>query len=199
MESTKVCMMVKNQPWNDARVKKEAISLSEAGFCVTIIAETEKGCPTEETWKNIRILRPPKDSTHRNTLREKVIGSSAKENNSLKSRIIRLFLRNRFRRFLTDLKRAVPWEYRLYRAALSTGADIFHVNDLDTLFTCERAAGKPGAKLVYDSHELCLESSRYLIAASALDRFRYRITEKKLITKTDSVDGCRYRGSTFQG
>lgn len=180
-------MVVKNQLWNDARVKKEAISLSEAGFNVIIIAEPEEGCPIEETWKNIRILRPPKDSVRRKVLRNKVIGASAKENNSLKSRIIRLLRRNRFRRFLTDLKRAVPWEYRLYRAALSTGADIFHANDLDTLFICAKAAGKLGAELVYDSHELWLESSRYFIATSALNRFRYRITEKKLIPKTDAV------------
>lgn len=180
-------MVVKNQLWNDARVKKEAISLSEAGFNVIIIAEPEEGCPTEETWKNIRILRPPKDSTRREVLRNKVISASAKENNSLKSRIIRLLRRNRCRRFLTDLKRAVPWEYRLYRAALSTGADIFHANDLDTLFICAKAAGKLGAELVYDSHELWLESSRYFIATSALNRFRYRITEKKLIPKTDAV------------
>ncbi|MCK4504763.1 MAG: glycosyltransferase family 4 protein [Candidatus Aegiribacteria sp.] len=187
MESIKVCMVVKNQLWNDARVKKEAISLTEAGFNVTIIAETEEGCPTEETWKNIRILRPLKDSTRRNALREKVIDASAKENESLKSRIIKLLRRNRFRRFLTDLTRAFPWEYRLYKAALSTGADIFHANDLDTLFICAKAAGKTGAKLVYDSHELWLESSRYFIATSALDRFRYRITEKKFIPKTDAV------------
>ncbi len=187
MESTKVCMVVKNQLWNDARVKKEAISLTEAGFNVTIIAQSEEGCPSEETWKNISVLRPPKDSTRRNALREKVIGASVLENNSLRSRIIRLLRRNRFRRFLTDLKRAVPWEYKLYRAALSTGADIFHANDLDTLFICERAARNLGAKLVYDSHELWLESSRYFIATSALDRFRYRITERKLIPKTDAV------------
>ncbi len=187
MESIKVCMVVKNQLWNDARVKKEAISLTEAGFNVTIIARTEEGCPPEETWNNIRILRPPKDSIHRNALREKVIGASAPYNNSLKSRIIKLLRRNRFRRFLTDLKRDIPWEYRLYRAALSTGADIFHANDLDTLFICAKAAGKLGAKLVYDSHELWLESSRYFIATSALNRFRYRITEKKLIPKTDAV------------
>ena len=187
MESTKVCMVVKNQLWNDARVKKEAISLTEAGFNVTIVARTEEGCPTEETWKNIRILRPPKDSARRGVLREKVIGASAKKNNSLKSRIIRLLRRNRFRRFLTDLKRDIPWEYRLYRAALSTGADIFHANDLDTLFICAKAAGKLGAKLVYDSHELWLESSRYFIATSALNRLRYRITEKILTPRTDAV------------
>ena len=187
MESTKVCMVVKNQLWNDARVKKEAISLTEAGFNVTIVARTEEGCPTEETWKNIRILRPPKDSARREVLRKKVIGASAKKNNSLKSRIIRLLRRNRFRRFLTDLKRDIPWEYRLYRAALSTGADIFHANDLDTLFICANAAGKLGAKLVYDSHELWLESSRYFIATSALNRLRYRITEKILTPRTDAV------------
>ncbi|MCK5064061.1 MAG: glycosyltransferase family 4 protein [Candidatus Fermentibacteraceae bacterium] len=187
MESTKVCMVVKNQLWNDARVKKEAISLTEAGFNVTIIARTEEGCPTEETWKNIRILRPPKDSARREVLRKKVIGASAKKNNSLKSRIIRLLRRNRFRRFLTDLKRDIPWEYRLYRAALSTGADIFHANDLDTLFICAKVAGKLGARLVYDSHELWLESSRYFIATSALNRLRYRITEKILTPRTDAV------------
>ena len=39
MKSTKVCIVV----------KKEAISLSETGFNVTIISGAEEGCPTEET------------------------------------------------------------------------------------------------------------------------------------------------------
>src|SRR3989304_9106168 len=36
-------------------------------------------------------------------------------------------------------------------------ADVYHANDLDTLFSCAIAARVNRSKLVYDSHELYLE------------------------------------------
>jgi len=187
LKSTKVCMVVKNQLWNDARVKKEAITLMEAGFDLTIICKPEGDRPLEETWRGMRILRPRKDSASRDALRSRVIAVSDGDGQRFSARLMKSLRRNRLRRFFTDLKRDLPWERKLFRAALATGADIFHANDLDTLLICTKAAKKLGAKLVYDSHELWLESARYLSETSALNRLRYRLTERKLIGRADAV------------
>ena len=180
-------MAVKNQLWNDARVKKEALCLRDAGFNVTIVAKPEDGFGEDETAQDIRILRPRKDSRRREHLREKVVQVAEQPSRSGWARILTAIRRNRLRRTLTDWKRNLPWEYRLYRAILSTGADIVHANDLDTLLICSAAARKLGAKLVYDSHELWLESSRFLTATSAMNRLRFRLTEKRLIYRADAV------------
>lgn len=180
-------MAVKNQLWNDARVKKEALCLRDAGFEVTIVAKPEDGFDEDETWQDIRILRPRKDSRRRERFRDKVVRVAEQPSRSGWARILTAIRRNRLRRILTDWKRDLPWEYRLYRAVLSTNADIVHANDLDTLLICSAAARKLGAKLVYDSHELWLESSRFLTATSAMNRLRFRLTEKHLIYDADAV------------
>lgn len=187
VEPTKVCMVVKNQLWNDARVKKEALSLSRAGYGVTIVAKSEEERPAEENWKGIRILRPPKDSATRQALRQKIVSAYPPSSTTLQARLVHVIRRNRLRRTFTDLKRDLPWEHRLYRAICSTKADIVHAHDLDTLLVGAAAALKLGAQLVYDSHELWLHSARYLRETDPLNRLRYRLTERILIRRADAV------------
>jgi len=180
-------MVVKNQLWNDARVKKEALALSEAGYRVTVVAKPEAGHAPREDWSGVTVLRPPKDSPAREALRERVVGASAEDDESLRARLIRTLRRNRLRRALTDVKRSVPWELRLLAAALSVRADVYHAHDLDTLLVGALAAGALGARLVYDAHELWLESSRYLKSTPLLHRLRYRLTERLLLPRADAV------------
>ena len=187
MPDTKVCMVVKNQLWNDARVKKEALALAEAGYRVTVVARPEAGHSPRETWRGIVVLRPPKDSPARQELRERVVGASAEGDESLRARLIRALRRNRLRRVLTDIKRSVPWELRLLAAALSVRADVYHAHDLDALLVGALAAGALGTRLVYDAHELWLESSRYKMSTPPLDRLRYRLTERLLLPRADAV------------
>ena len=180
-------MLVKNQLWNDARVKKEAACLAAAGFTVTVIAKPEEGCPEDEDWNGVRVLRPRKDTRMREALRRRVLKATEPGRRTLFSRLLRAVRRNPLRVLLTDLKRDLPWEYRLYRAVLSTRAEIVHANDLDTLFTAWLAARRLKARLVYDSHELWLESARYLRETGPLNRLRYRLTERRLIRLADAV------------
>ena len=187
MAGKRVCMVVKNQLWNDARVKKEALSLKEDGFDVVIVAKPEPGQPSRHLWRGMEVIRPPKDSAARRRLRQKVVQASAEEKRSLRATLIRAARRNRLRRALTDLKRDVPWELRLLSAALSTRADIYHAHDLDALMVCAIAASALGSRLVYDSHELWLGSSRYEIATSPFNRLRYRLTERLLLPLADAV------------
>lgn len=187
MPGTKVCMVVKNQLWNDARVKKEALALSGAGYRVTVVAKPEAGHRPREVWRGVTVLRPPKDSPAREALREKVVGASAVDDESLRARLIRALRHSRLRRRLTDVKRGVPWELRLLASALSARADVYHAHDLDALLVGALAAGALGARLVYDAHELWLESSRYMISTPPLDRLRYRLTERLLLPRADAV------------
>ncbi len=186
-ERNSVCMLVKNQLWNDARVKKEATCLVGGGFSVTVIAKPEDGRPEEENWNGVRVLRPRKDSRLRDALRQRVLSATETGKRSIFSVLLRAIRRNPIRIFLTNLKRDLPWEYRLYRAVLSTNARIVHANDLDTLLTAALAARRLKSRLVYDSHELWLESTRYLRETGPLDRLRYRLVERWLIGRADAV------------
>lgn len=187
MSGRHVCMVVKNRLSNDARVKKEMKALSGDGWRVTVIAMPEKGEPEEEIRDGIRIIRPPVYSRGKQQLREKVAQVSPRGDPSLKARMVRSIRKNRFRRFFADLQRDIPWEMKLRRAAIQSGADVYHANDLDTLDICGRAADRNRAKLVYDSHELWLESSRFLIATNPLNGMRLKRIERKYASRADAV------------
>lgn len=187
MSGRHVCMVVKNRLSNDARVKKEMQALAGDGWQVTVIAMPEPGTPDEELLGGITILRPPIYSKKKQQLRERVAEVSRKTDPSLKSRIIRQVRQNPLRRFMADLQRDIPWEMKLRREAVRADADVYHANDLDTLEICALAAEKNGAKLVYDSHELWLESSKYLFRTNPLKQLRLKFIEKSYIGKADAV------------
>jgi glycosyltransferase involved in cell wall biosynthesis len=180
-------MVVKNRLSNDARVKKEMAVLAEDGWHVTVIAMPESGAPEEEIRNGIRILRPPVFSRAKQKLRSRVAGVSERSDQSLRAKIVRSLRGNRLRRLTADLQRDIPWENKLRNAAWKVDAQVYHANDLDTLEICGSIAAKRKAKLVYDSHELWLESSRYLIATHPLNRIRLRRIEQKYILKADAV------------
>lgn len=188
IQSFHTCLVVKNQLWNDARVKKEALSLRNAGFRVTIISKPENDLPEHDIWQNITVIRSPYHSRFRAQLRNRIISL---QNDEKKPGMLRKFLnsirQNRIRRFFTDLKRNLQYEFRLISAAEHVQADIYQANDLDTLFICWKAARKNQARLVYDSHELWLESVRYLTGTDFLNRLRYKLTERFLVKKVDAV------------
>ncbi len=180
-------MVVKNRLTNDARVKKEMAALADNGWHVTVIAAPEPGAPESEETRGIRIIRPPFRSGKAAKLREDVHRASHRHDNSLRARIIRGLRRNRLRRCIADLMLDIPWEMKLRKAAVDSCADVYHANDLDTLEICAFAAAKNKAKLIYDSHELWLESSRFHIATGPLAKIRLRNIEKKHAGSADAV------------
>ncbi len=187
MSAEHVCMVVKNRLSTDARVKKEAAALAEDGWRVTVIAMPEKGCPERETRNGITIIRPPVYSGRKQRLREMVAGASCPGDTTLRARLLRDIRKNPLRRFIADLQRDIPWELRLRRAAIETKADVYHAHDLDTLEICGLAAERTGALLVYDSHELWLGSSRFLIATNPLNRLRLRRIEGRYLPRAEAV------------
>ncbi len=187
MSTGSVCMVVKNRLSNDARVKKEMAVLAEDGWRVTVIAMPEAGVPEEENRHGVRIIRPPVFSESKQKLRSRVAEASQSIDMSTRARVIRYLRKNKLRRLVADLQRDIPWERRLRNAAWGVDADVYHANDLDTLEICGSVAEKRNAKLVYDSHELWLESSRYLTTTHPLNRIRLKKIEQKYISKANAV------------
>ena len=52
-------MVVDNDVVADTRVRKEAASLADAGYRVTVLGKGEDGLPEEEWVNNARIVRAP--------------------------------------------------------------------------------------------------------------------------------------------
>lgn len=131
LEGATVCMLVTNDVLRDARVRKEARSVAEAGADVTVIgvgAQLDSAL-LDEPYR-VRLIEPMRSSTHRFWLR----------------------------RVICNLIAVRQFERRMEVAAVAQGAHVYHANDLDTLRQAMRAAHRVGARLVYDAHELSTES-----------------------------------------
>ncbi len=136
-------MVLKNQLWNDARVKKEALTLAETGLKVTILCQPEDGVPRSEEWGEISVRRIPRSGKFKAMFRG-VLGSAgdtaATQKKGLTTRLVSTLRRNPVKRFLGDLLHSTLYQGRLLYHALLTGADVYHAHDLDTLSVCAVAA-----------------------------------------------------------
>ncbi len=177
----RVCMVVKNQLWNDARVKKEALALSGAGWSVTILAFPEDGAPERETWNGIEVVRVPRSGRLRASVRKVLDTGAARPGFWSRLR------RHPLKKSVGNLFHSVLYQRRLLALALKTGADVFHAHDLDALAVCAAAAWLRRARLVYDSHELWLHSTRHLEGTDRLFMFLERLAEKTLAPRADAV------------
>ncbi|MFZ6035963.1 MAG: glycosyltransferase family 4 protein [Patescibacteria group bacterium] len=131
-------MAVTNGVTNDSRVNREASALAEAGFEVYVVGiQIMKEQPLLETKNGFTIIRVPK-FTRDNILTQSIW------------RIIRYYL-PLFSYGNQNTK-------RLYQKMVELKADIYHANDLDTLLATYRASRKNCAHLVYDAHELYVET-----------------------------------------
>jgi glycosyltransferase involved in cell wall biosynthesis len=183
---TDVCMVVKNQLWNDARVKKEARSLANAGLAVTIISRPEEGRPEMEDWNGIRVLRVSGSGAFRASLRSMLDGAGG-ESDGFRRRVMEAIRRNRAKRLLGDLVHSSVYQYRIFRHAVRQKAAVYHAHDLDTLPACAAAARCTGAALVYDSHELWLQSVRHLTNTPSVFMKLERLAESALAPRADAV------------
>lgn len=179
--SARVCMVVKNQLWNDARVKKEASSLAGAGHRVTIVCRPEEGAPGRECRDGVSIIRVPASGGLKSRVRRVLDGASKQDGILARAR------RHPLKTALGGLFHSCIYQRRLLAAALGARADVYHAHDLDTLAVCWAAAKLRRAGLVYDSHELWLESARHLYETEQPFRFLERATEKLLAPRAHGV------------
>jgi glycosyltransferase involved in cell wall biosynthesis len=181
-----VCMIVKNQLWNDARVKKEARTLFHMGLHVTIIAYPEEGFPEREDWDGISVLRVPRSGSLKAVFR-RVLDGAESDRRGFRARLVSAIRRNPVKKFLGQLFHSLLHQSRLLRHAMATGAEVYHAHDLDTLPVCAAAAFLTSGKLVYDSHELWLESRKHLMETSRPFMVLERFAESFIAPLADAV------------
>src|SRR3972149_3973861 len=188
MKKLRVCMAVPNPFTHDQRVYREAKTLVDNGYSVTVVALKEFGSTItdEEVLDGIKVLRISKE------------------------RVANL----RGTQLLTEKIGVLPkillygnsFTPQLQRALSEQKADIYHAHDLDTLQASYQASRENKAKIVYDSHEIFLEALKewqaeirengdliklvgaYLVSVS-LSRIEKNLIEKvdKVITINDSI------------
>jgi len=203
----RVTMFVYNTMAHDARVRKEARTLTEAGYEVTVLAVLDPGVtPREETVQGFRILRLSR-SILGISRREMAAGvarrrvdrlagahggapsqlrragaaspAPARAPRGIRRRAISA-LESVVKSVLFPLRRVLVF-LRFVRAALRTRADVYHAHDLNTLlmaWTASRLRRKP---LVYDTHEVATDR------ADMKFRWWAALLERALIHRADRV------------
>lgn len=199
---TTICMTVWNTFLNDARVLKEAQTLSASGYRVTVIAvhvksQTER---QEELPGGIRVLRVEKSLPlflsplhglyrrlfpHRQVMHASGGGRQGSPRKGL--------------RIATRIGAAMAI-LRMAYAAWRENADIYHAHDANTLLMGWTAARLRGAKLVYDAHEISTDREGYGFLRHVMRWLERWLTPRveAMITTTDlradhfvEAYGCR--------
>jgi glycosyltransferase involved in cell wall biosynthesis len=160
-------MFVINTVAADARVIREASTLSAAGHEVYVVAMREGAQPALDVVEGFTVLRVRRDPVRRN------IEWTAPAPGPLG----RAFEPLRLAWALAD------YTVRGFARAVALGAGVYHAHDLVTLPVAWAAARVRRARLVYDAHELFTEIGRLGPAARAL----FRVLERALIGRADRV------------
>lgn len=157
----KVCMLVWNDMRHDARVSKEAGSLADAGYAVTVLALHNQGL-TEKHEKHprgfqisrvSRYLVPGLDGRFFEYLKKKRL-EKGEQIHSLKSPQGVL-------KVLYLLMMRIAAHLKLFLKAFFINADIYHAHDINvlpTLWLCAKLRRKP---IIYDAHEISTSREGY--------------------------------------
>jgi len=166
--AVKVCMLVDTNFVEDRRVRKEAKTLLDAGYQVTVIAfRSWFGMGTELPNEKIQMFEG---------IKLIYVDSPKIDYQFGPLRFILNFVRKRIRD-----------SYRLIKYAKSENADIYHSHDLDTLFEGFVAAKRNKAKLIYDSHEFFTEVKLPGSYSWRFYRPYWKIIERLLIKHVDGM------------
>ena len=181
-------MFVYNRCTADARVLKEAGTLTAAGHRVRIVAVLDAETPAEEERGGFRIVRIDRNPVHYRLLRGMKAGVGA-----ARRRLPFAFLFAPLAPLLALLRRAllVPhkplmfldYYWRAYRLVRADPPEALHAHDLNTLPVAAALARRLGVPLTYDAHELYPEMS----TLSAREAAVWRRLERRLAGRADHV------------
>jgi glycosyltransferase involved in cell wall biosynthesis len=173
---------------HDTRVEKEAAALTDAGYEVRIVATAFPGLPAREERSGFTVVRVDDDPLParaiRSLLRNRsgggapgtVLTRESAERRDLRARLVRgalrVHLRMVWRRYMREALRAVR----------DRPAAVWVAHDLETLPLALRARERHGGRVLYDSHELFVESS-----LARWEGRRWTRIERRTIGRADAV------------
>jgi len=184
----RIDMLVYNRCTSDARVLKEAGTLTRAGHRVRIFAVLDRTTAPAENRDGFRIVRIDRNPLHYRLLRAMKIGVGV-----ARRRLPFAFVLAPLAPLLAVLRRAllVPhkplmffdYYWRTYRQVRADPPDALHAHDLNTLPVAAALARRLRLPLTYDAHELYPEIS----TLSAREAATWRFLERRLVGRADHV------------
>ena len=207
-----VCMFVYNNMVHDARVSKEARTLTEAGYEVTVVAVHEPGrTPRDERVDGFRIVRQSRSILGISRLEMGALvrrqpsrpampkagpqgqAAAPSRRGGLPARAASL-LESVVRLAVYPLRRVLVFA-RFVRAGLRTGADIYHAHDLNTLFMAWTASCLRRTPLVYDTHEVATDRAamKFRWWASLLEHVLIRRADRVICTTSTRAEFTQKR------
>jgi len=183
----KVLSIVNNNVVRDARVQKEARSLTEAGHEVTIVGVQDRShLPLNDTIKGIPVVRIPRTGWYA-SLWKMFSGEGIKGNNSNEGggKQTTKGWKHLLREWWIPYHRELVFK-NFYRGAAqfiaAQESEVLHIHDLNALPVIDHLE-HIRAKVVYDAHELYTE----LATLNPSQRRSYQKVESRLIQKVDVV------------
>ena len=152
----RVCVVVLDSIWYDPRVRKQIASYKENGvelFCVGYECER---------YDEEKVASIPCPVT--------IVKNNSRYAGKQKSPV-------------KKLKREWAKDAGIIEAIVNYKPDIIHANDLNTLVACVKAAKKLKCKVIYDSHEICVENHQM----KGLHKKYAAWSEKHYIKKIDKM------------
>lgn len=176
-------IMVCADDWIDRRILQEAVSLTEGGHQVKVLAAWVEGEPQHSTYGQVEIerIRPPRLSRPQQWLQHlsqwlrKPLPGGSKSLVTLAERSLMHLLRGW--KELTPIEEVILDRIRSYQP------DCVHVHDLPQLRVGVAAKRELGIRLVYDAHELFPE----LCHLSWIYKKLWRARERKYAPFADQV------------
>lgn len=184
----RIDMFVYNRCTADARVLKEARTLSDAGHRVRVVAILDATTTPEEERGGFRIVRIDRKPLHYRLLRALKVGVGIARRNlpfALALAPLAPLAVAMRRTLLTPHKPLMFLDYywRAYRLVLADPPDALHAHDLNTLPVAAALARRLHLPLTYDAHELYPEIS----TLSAREAAIWRRVERRLARRADHV------------
>ena len=152
----RICVVVINSVWYDPRVRKQIEEYLRVGHEVRVVGHK---CARYDKEKVEKIPAP----THIVHV-EKYAGKQ--------------------RSLIKKLRREQLRNHALTKAIIDTKPQVIHANDYDALVPAYAAAKKLGCRLVYDSHEICVENDFAKRLPSVFIKYM-RWNEKRMCKKLD--------------
>ena len=163
----------------DARVKREALALAEAGHQIYLACVKEYQSPPPHIHNNIKLIRT---NISVKSIKSSISnGTSTKKKPTILNRLLVWTVRTPVVKIIKDYLAYYEFYKKVKSSVNGMTIDVIHCHDLNTLWQGSMLAKDFSAKLVYDSHEIFNE----MAGRNRLDRIvGYRV-ENLLFKKID--------------